>query len=323
MSLPWVTYNLLRSIQFSGNCEISYWLLGTCLGEICCNRNLCFCPLMLINLCFLNNLDNLIVLSIEISLNLAVGTFSASTLSSTASIWLVVWDTCCIFWRLDLWWPIVVTQRRSWCPKHAGHFCSLLFFFADGLGPLQFQILIQQQFFEHIYIIMIRNDDHGGEPCQGWTSSLTHRCQWRSDQSSCSCFSCVQLAQQPAHRGLSWPGWIFRMMNSAFMMLAWLNPWPLIHFSFLWQFFSKCCLLLFDSGARDAAQVDVRWDQEVSRFELPCFKFVPVLLHIKLQCLENNLWDATVALGEFPGKDVSFSSFVVKSSFHLSKLEFE
>ncbi len=82
----------------------------------------------------------------------------------------------------------------------------------------------------------------------------------------------------------------------------------------------KCCLLLLVSRARNADRVDVRRDQEIRPFKLPCFEVVAVLLDVELRCLANNLRDATVALGEFPGKDLSFSSFVVESFFHLSHL---
>ncbi len=75
MPLPSVTCNLLRNVPFSSNCDTFCQSQDTYLDEICrnCSRNLCFGPLMLIDLCFLNGLDCLNVLSIGIFLDLVVG----------------------------------------------------------------------------------------------------------------------------------------------------------------------------------------------------------------------------------------------------------
>ncbi len=70
-----MTCNSLRSVPFSSNCDTFCQSPDTCLGEICrtCNRDLCFGPLMLIDLCFLNDLDCPNILSTGIFLDLVVG----------------------------------------------------------------------------------------------------------------------------------------------------------------------------------------------------------------------------------------------------------
>ncbi len=73
---------------------------------------------------------------------------------------------------------------------------------------------------------------------------------------------------------------------------------------------------LFVSGARNADLLEVRQDEEISPFS--GFKVVPVVLHVKLWCIANNLRDSTVALGKFHGNELSFSSFVVKSLLIVS-----